>query len=134
MITPHHFGSRLAFGADEHLFITLCERGERDRAQDLSDPGMERPILEWTPSIAPSGLTFYSGSVFPAWKGNLFAGALKFEQIRRLEIYNGRISRQKILLESRIGRIRDIRQGPDGNLWLLTDEKNGGLYRIEPDF
>jgi glucose/arabinose dehydrogenase len=221
-----HFGSRLAFMDDGTLLITLGERGEQDRAQDLKDhagstirlhddgsvpednpfvgrmdavpeiytygnrnaqgmavqpgtglvwqhehgprggdeiniiepgknygwpvitygreysggsigigteaPGMEQPILHWTPSIAPSGMTFYSGSLFPAWRGNLFVGALVGRHLRRLVVEGTRVVHQEILLQDSLGRIRDVREGPDGALWLITDSRNGGLYRIEP--
>lgn len=227
----HHFGSRLLFGPSGHLFITLGDRGERSRAQDLDDhagsiirlhddgkvpadnpflpngnrttnarpeiysyghrnvqgvtldpktgtiwatehgpqggdelntiarganygwpeitygrnyfsgtrigEGVTRedvnpPAHQWTPSIAPSGLAFYSGRAFPAWQGNVFAGALKFQLIARLTVDNGRIVSEERLLEGEYGRIRDVRQGPDGFVYFLTDARNGVLARIEP--
>ncbi len=91
-------------------------------------PGMEQPAAYWVPSISPSGMTFYTGAAFPAWKGNLFVGALSGQQLRRLVLE----VRQEVLLADTLGRIRDVRQGPDGNLWLLTDEAPGALYRLEP--
>jgi glucose/arabinose dehydrogenase len=244
-----HFGSRLVFGADGMLYISTGERGERDRAQDLSDTagkvlriqpdgtvprdnpwagqgrsggrgngrepqkgtgsgtrignvapeiytlghrnvqgmalhpetgelwvhehgprggdeinvlkpganygwpvitygkeyfgglsigegtqkeGMEQPILQWTPSIAPSGMTFYTGSLFPRWKGNLFVGALAGQHLRRIVLRGKEVVEEEMLLHRKIGRIRDVRTGPDGYLYLLTDERNGGVYRLEP--
>ncbi len=222
-----HFGSRLAFAPDGTLLVSLGERGERDRAQSLLDPGgsvlrlradgsippdnpfvgrgdalpeiytyghrnpqglavqpgtgwiweaehgprggdevnllqpgrnygwpvitygreysggrvgagiteregMEQPVVYWVPSISPSGMTFYTGSAFPGWKGNLFVGALSGRQLRRLVLEGRRVVRQEALLQDALGRIRDVRQGPDGNLWLLTDEARGALYRLEP--
>ena len=94
--------------------------------------GMEPPLLHWTPSIAPSGMAFYTGSEFPRWRGNLFVGALAGQHLRRIVVRDGVVVEQEVLLERSLGRIRDVRQGPDGRLWLLTDERRGALYRIEP--
>ena len=95
-------------------------------------PGMEPPLLHWTPSIAPSGMAFYTGSEFPRWQGDLFVGALAGRHLRRVVLRGTEVVEQEVLLEGRIGRIRDVRQGPAGRLWLLTDERRGGLYRIDP--
>ena len=95
-------------------------------------PGMEDPILQWTPSIAPSGMTFYTGDKFPEWKGDLFVGALAMRHLRRLELDGQKITQQEELLKDRNERIRDVRQGPDGYLYILTDEDDGKLYRLEP--
>ena len=94
--------------------------------------GMEQPVLHWTPSIAPSGLAFYDADRFPAWRGNLFAGSLKNEMLVRVELEGDRPVRQERLLTSLGERIRDVRQGPDGFLYLLTDESRGRLLRLEP--
>ncbi len=94
--------------------------------------GMAQPVLQWTPSIAPSGMTFYDGNRFPNWRGNLFVGSLKFEYLVRLETEGERVVHLEKLIEGVIGRIRDVRQGPDGLIYLLTDESNGVLARIEP--
>ncbi|MCG8486657.1 MAG: PQQ-dependent sugar dehydrogenase [Chromatiales bacterium] len=223
----HHFGSRLVFDNQGYLFITLGDRGDKPRAQDLSDhagslirlhddgrvpqdnpfidnhnarpeiysyghrniqgaalhpssgslwihehgpqggdeinipqaglnygwpiitygvnyvigtkigegthkAGMEQPVHTWVPSIAPSGMTFYTGEQFPLWKDNLFVGSLKFQQLVRLEIENNKIRHEERLLTDKLGRIRDVRQGPDGLLYLLTDERNGKLVKIFP--
>ena len=221
-----HFGSRLAFGGDGKLYVTVGERGDSDRAQELDShngaavrlnddgtvpgdnpfvdtagamaetysyghrnpqgmarhpgtgaiwlhehgpkggdeinivraglnygwpvitygrsyagfpigegsekPGLAQPILHWTPSIAPSGMAFYTGDKFPAWRGNLFVGSLKFRHLVRLELDGERIVSQERLLENAFGRVRDVRQGPDGLLYLLTDEDDGALIRLEP--
>jgi glucose/arabinose dehydrogenase len=222
-----HFGSRLVFDNDGYLFITLGDRGDRPRAQDLGDhagsvirlhddgrvpddnpfvgvdgarpeiysyghrnvqgatlhpqtgelwthehgpqggdeinlprpginygwpvitygvnygigtkigegtrkPGMAQPLYYWDPSIAPSGMSFYFGDTFPGWRGNLFVGSLKFRQLVRLEIEDGRVAYEERMLTDRVGRIRDVRQGPDGLLYLLTDADNGALYRLQP--
>ena len=87
------------------------------------------PVKQWTPSIAPSGLAFYTGEVFPQWKGNLFVGALKFQLLERLVLEDGKVVRAERL---DIGsRVRDVRQGPDGHLWLL-DESDGRVLRLDP--
>ena len=221
-----HFGSRLAFDAEGHLFITVGERGQGDRAQDLGQDngkvirlypdgsvpednpfigvdgarpeifsyghrnpqglaihpqtgipwlhehgarggdevnvvrpganygwpvitygidysgapigegthkeGMAQPIHYWVPSIAPSGMAFYDGEAFPEWRGDLFVGALRSELLARLELDGEQVVAEERLLEGAIGRIRDVEVGPDGYLYLLTDESDGGLYRLEP--
>jgi len=222
-----HFGSRLLFDPDGHLLITLGERGDRPRAQDIGDhagsiirinddgsvpadnpfvasagakpeiytygnrnvqgialnpesgrvwahehgpqggdevnilaagrnygwpiitygrnygigtkigegthkDGMEQPRHYWTPSIAPSGMTLYTGDKFPAWRGNLFVGALKFRLVVRLEVRDDTIIHEERILEDVLGRIRDLRTGPDGYIYLLTDQGDGVLARLEP--
>jgi aldose sugar dehydrogenase len=222
-----HFGSRLVFDRDGHLFITLGERGDAERAQDPFDhagtlvrlhddgrvpddnpfvdgdggapevysfghrnaqgmalhpetgrvwlhehgprggdeinvprpglnygwpvithgvaysgltigegitehPDMESPIHHWTPSIAPSGMAFYRGDAFPEWQGDLFVGALAGQHLARLELDGEQVVAEERLLENTIGRIRDVRSGPDGLLYLLTDHADGSLYRLEP--
>lgn len=226
-----HFGSRLVFGADQHLYITLGDRGDMWRAQDLADhagsvirltdsgavpednpfvnqpnakpeiftygnrnvqgatqsvtpeadleriwmhehgprggdelnfvqkganygwprvtygidysgliisseqqaPGMTDPVYYWDPSIAPSGLMFYSGNEFPNWMGNLFVGALKFQLLVRLELDGDQVVHEERLLAGEFGRIRDVRQGPDGLIYLLTDATNGAIVRLEAE-
>jgi glucose/arabinose dehydrogenase len=225
--TGFHFGSRLVFDRDGYLFVTLGDRGDRDRSQDLGDhagsvirihddgrvpadnpfvgqagakpeiysyghrniqgaalnpadgrlwthehgpqggdeinlpepgvnygwpvitygvnygigtpigegtsgPGMAQPIYQWTPSIAPSGMAFYDGEAFPAWRGDLFVGALKFRLLVRLEIEGNRVVNEERMLQGELGRIRDVRQGPDGYLYLLTDADDGVLARLVP--
>lgn len=221
--SSHHFGSRLAFGRDGYLYVTLGERGEREQAQnpdqhlgkivrlrdDGSVPpdnpfvgragarpeiyslghrnvqgiaihprsgkvwthehgpqggdeinvlraganygwpvitygvnyftgsrigvgthqaGMEQPLYKWVPSIAPSGMAFYDGTLFPQWQGNLFVGSLKFQTLVRLTLDGERVTGEQRLL-SGIGRVRDVRQGPDGALYLIADDK---LLRLQP--
>lgn len=222
-----HFGSRLLFGPDGYLYITLGERGQRPQAQALSThpgsiirlhddgrvpadnpfvanitarpeiytygnrnvqgialqpgtdriwahehgpqggdevniieaginygwpvitygrnygigtkigegthrAGMAQPVHQWTPSIAPSGMAFYDGDKFPHWRGNLFAGSLKFGLLVRLTVEDERVVAEERLLSGKFGRIRDVRTGPDGYLYLLTDESDGRLLRLEP--
>lgn len=94
--------------------------------------GMEQPILYWVPSIAPAGMTFYTGDKYAGWQGNLIVSALKFQLIERIVLEGNKVVKQERLLKDQIGRIRDVQQGPDGYLYLLTDEDNGGLYKLEP--
>jgi glucose/arabinose dehydrogenase len=93
---------------------------------------MEQPVHYWDPSIAPSGLMFYTGDRFPGWRGNLFVGALGFELLARLELNGNRVAAEERLLQGFGDRIRDVRQGPDGLIYLLTDEENGRILRLEP--
>ncbi len=224
--TTRHYGSRIVFAADKSMFITLGERGDRQRAQDPMDhagsvihinrdgsipnnnpyigskneqpeiwsighrnpqgaaihpgtgelwivehgakggdelntpkpgknygwpkisygrhysglkigvgtkaPGMEQPFHYWDPSIAPSGLAFYKGKRFKNWKGNLFVGALKHQKLVRLVLKNNRVVREENLFKGKFGRIRDVRSGPHGAIWLLTDERDGKLLRLTP--
>jgi aldose sugar dehydrogenase len=88
------------------------------------------PLYYWDPSIAPSGAAFYDGNLFPAWKDNLFVGALRDRMIARVKITNGRASEEERLLENKFGRIRDVRVGPDGAIWFATDDSEGAIYRI----
>ena len=94
--------------------------------------GMAQPKYFWAPSIAPSGMTFYDGDVFPDWQGDLFIGALKDQLIARLELDGDTIIGEERLLEDELGRIRDVRTGPDGFIYILTDDADGGLYRLVP--
>ncbi|MET0015415.1 MAG: PQQ-dependent sugar dehydrogenase [Sedimenticola sp.] len=225
--TGYHFGSRLVFDRAGYLYITLGDRGERKRAQQLDDhagsvirlhddgrvpvdnpfvkrndarpeiysyghrnpqgailhpqsgrlwihehgpqggdeinvvapatnygwpvisygaeygigipvgegthkPGMAQPIYYWDPSIAPSGMMFYTGDRFPQWKDNLFVGSLKFQLLVRLEVEGEKVLHEERLLKGELGRIRDVRNGPDGYIYLLTDSPNGQLVRLEP--
>jgi glucose/arabinose dehydrogenase len=93
---------------------------------------MEPPVYHWTPSIAPSGMTFLRSDRYgQEWQNNLFVGALKFKYLARLQVQDGKIVREEKLLEG-LGRIRDVREGPDGLLYLLTDQRRGELIRLLP--
>ena len=226
MSGPHHFGSRLVFSNDGHLFISLGDRGKRELAQDPSNhagsmirilpngkipkdnpfvnkkgfnpkiysyghrnmqgaakhpttgviwahehgprggdelniirpgrnygwpkatygknysgttitknrtlPGIQSPVIHWTPSIAPCGMAFVTGPLFPKWNGDILVGALKHRKLVHLSIRGESVIQQEILLESLGERIRDVEIGPDGAIYLLTDDFNGRLLRLAP--
>lgn len=95
-------------------------------------PGMEDPVRVWVPSISPSGLAFYTGDRFPGWKGSAFTGALSDNALFRIELDGDRYVGEERLLVDQLPYIRDVRQGPDGLLYLVTHTDSGGLYRLEP--
>jgi aldose sugar dehydrogenase len=96
-------------------------------------PGLEQPVIYWTPSIAPSGLALYRGDKFPAWQGDLFVGALAFRHLRRVHLDpGGNVIDQEELLNDLHWRIRDVRSAPDGYLYVCTDESDGRVLRLEP--
>ncbi len=96
-------------------------------------PGMEQPLVDWTPSIAPAGMTLYRGALFPQWRDSLFVAALAEESVRRVPVDgSGNPGEQEILFQELERRMRDVRTGPDGALYLLTDESDGQLLRIVP--
>ena len=94
--------------------------------------GLEQPVYHWTPSIAVSSVLLYTGDLFPEWKGNLIAGALKYMQLQRLVLEDGKVVQHEVVADDIGERIRDVRQGPDGAVYLLTDEHNGRIVRVEP--
>jgi glucose/arabinose dehydrogenase len=94
--------------------------------------GMEQPVHYWDSSIAPSGMMIYSGKLWPAWQGDIFVGALKFKLISRLDRQGDSITGEERLFAESYGRVRDVREGPDGAIWFLTDETEGALYRVAP--
>ncbi len=94
--------------------------------------GMEQPVYYWDPSIATSGLAVYSGSLFPAWKGNILVGGLSGAQLSRLVVEGGQVVAEEKLLDGRGDRIRDVRQGPDGAVWLVVDDRDGQILRLSP--
>lgn len=101
-------------------------------SDETAAPGMEQPVVYWDPSIAPSGMAFYDGDLFPQWRGDLFVGALAGRHLRRLELDGDEVTGQEVLLRDLGARIRDVRSGPDGFLYLLTDSATGALLRLEP--
>jgi aldose sugar dehydrogenase len=92
--------------------------------------GMEQPIWHWVPSIAPSGMAFYAANSFPTWRGNLFIGALAGQALVRLELEGEKVRKEERLLQQLRERIRDVREGPDGALWLATDNSSGRILRL----
>ena len=95
-------------------------------------PGMKQPVTYWIPSIAPSGMAFYTGDRFPEWQNDIFIGALAQQHVRRVVLDGDEVTHQEELLRNELGRIRDVRTGPDGFLYVLTDAEEGALYRLEP--
>ncbi len=113
-------------------------RGRDYRTQEQyglarSHEDMVDPVYEIVPTHAPSGLALVTTDTFPMWEGDLLAGGLRSERIRRLAIEDGTVVHDEEIVHDVIGRIRDVREGPDGNIYVLTDEEDGGLYRIEPE-
>ena len=99
-----------------------------------SKDGLEQPLHYWVPSIAPSGMAFLTSDRYGAgWKGNLFVGSLKFGYLDRIELKDGRVVAEHKLLADGRARIRDVKQGPDGLLYVLTDESDGKLLRLRPN-
>ena len=104
--------------------------------------GMEQPFLHWTPTVAPSGMAFYTGTRFPDWQGSLLVGELKARRVERLVLSEGKgttgqgarvgVTRRQALFEDLNQRIRDVRQGPDGLIYLLTDAFPGAVLKVEP--
>jgi glucose/arabinose dehydrogenase len=95
---------------------------------------MEQPVKIWVPSIGISGMMFYTGDKFPQWRGNLFIGGMNGQQLSRLTLNDRRVANEETLVQQ-MGRIRDIRQGPDGFIYLVTDNREGAatpIYRLEP--
>jgi glucose/arabinose dehydrogenase len=105
---------------------TLVGSGKREA------PGMENPIYQWTPVIAPSGMAFYTGDSLPQWKGNLFVGGLRAEALVRLELDGAKVTHEERLLKELGMRIRDVAQGPDGAIYVVTDASDGQIIRISP--
>ena len=97
-----------------------------------SHPDMVDPVIDWTPSIAASGLAVLVDDHFSAWQGNLLAGGLRAEQIRRVVFEDGIPVHEEELIRGKVGRIRDVRIGPDGNIYIATDSADGAIYRISP--
>jgi aldose sugar dehydrogenase len=100
--------------------------------ESQSKAGMEQPVKYWVPSIAPSGMAFYSGRLRPGWTGNLFVGALAGQMLVRLEVDGDKVGKEERLLEGLRERIRDVREGPDGALYLATDSRQGRILRVTP--
>jgi aldose sugar dehydrogenase len=97
-----------------------------------SREGFVDPVYEFLPTHAPSGLAMVTADRFPRWQGNLLAGGLRAERIRRVVLEDGAVVHEEELLLGLVGRIRDVREGPDGNIYVLSDDADGALYRVEP--
>lgn len=106
--------------------------GEPIETAETQRPGYEQPVYYWDPVIAPSGAQWYTGDAFPAWRGDLFIGGLVARALVRLVVDNDRVVGEEHLLADRDQRIRDVRQGPDGTLYVVTDHDDGELWRIVP--
>jgi glucose/arabinose dehydrogenase len=101
-------------------------------SDNKSLPGMEDPVRVWVPSISPCGLCFYTGDRFPGWKGSVLTGALSNNALFRIELDGERWASEERLIVDQLPYIRDVRQGPDGLIYLVTHTDDGGLYRLEP--
>jgi glucose/arabinose dehydrogenase len=115
----------------------LVSYGEEYSGRPIPDAltaraGFEQPVYYWDPVIAPSGAQFYAGNAFPSWRGSLFTGGLKDRELVRLEMKDGRVTGEEHLLSERGQRIRDVRQGADGALYIVTDDRNGELWKLVP--
>ena len=115
----------ITFGKNYGIGTSIGEGTHRD---DVAPP-----VHQWTPSIAPSGMAFYDGDRFPGWRGSLLVGALKFRLLSRLELDGDRVVREERMLEDVLGRIRDVRVGPDGLVYVLNDHPNGVIARLSPE-
>jgi aldose sugar dehydrogenase len=100
--------------------------------EGTAKPGMEQPLYYWDPSIAPSGAAFYAGTLFPAWRGNLLVGGLAAQQLSRLVLDGEKVVAEERLLVDLGARIRDVRIGADGAVWILTDHADGQILRLVP--
>jgi glucose/arabinose dehydrogenase len=107
-------------------------RGAPIAGSSTNPAGFEQPVYYWDPVIAPSGAQWYTGDLFPTWRGSLFIGGMGSTRLVRLEVKDGRVTGEEHLLAERGQRIRDVRQGPDGALYLVTDSDNGELWKIVP--
>lgn len=115
--------------------VTFGENyGGGKMGEGTAKAGLEPPLHHWTPSIAPSGMAFVTSTRYgTAWQGSLMVGSLKFGTLHRLELADGKVLREEKLLQGNGERIRDVRQGPDGLLYLLTDSPQGRLLRLQPE-
>jgi aldose sugar dehydrogenase len=104
----------------------------RKIGEGTAKAGMEQPLTYWVPSIAPSGMAFLTSERYPGWKGSLFVGALKDEMLVRLQLDGDKVVKEERLLKGELGRIRDVRQGPDGWLYVMTDADEGRIVRLVP--
>ena len=106
--------------------------GQAFKGSVTAREGFEQPVYYWDPVIAPSGAQFYTGDAFPTWKGSLFIGGMGAMALVRLTLENDRVTGEEHLLTDRKQRVRDVRQGPDGALYIVTDQENGQLWKVAP--
>jgi aldose sugar dehydrogenase len=106
--------------------------GQEVQAAETTRPGYVDPVYYWDPVIAPSGMEIYSGDAFPEWQGSFFIGGLVTKSVVRLTVEGNRVRGEEHLLGDRGQRVRDVRQGPDGALYVVTDQSNGELWKITP--
>lgn len=125
ILKGRNYGWPIAAYGEEYLGFAI-------RGAKTQRPGTEQPVYYWDPVIAPSGAQFYTGDLFPQWRGNLFIGALRERRLVRLVLEQGRVTGEEHLLVERGRRVRDVRQGPDGALYVVTDESDGELWKIVP--
>ena len=123
---------RLLMVASDRLSAFDVVMGEPIPGNITAREGLEQPVYYWDPVIAPSGMQVYSGGAFPAWRGNIFIGGLASQRLVRLVIKDNRVTGEEHLLTDRRQRVRDVRQGPDGMLYVVTDESSGELWKISP--
>lgn len=109
------------------------DTGFHNHTEARSVEGMRDPVYEFLPTLAPSGLALVTSDKFPRWEGNLLAGGLRAERIRRLVIEDYQVVHDEEILTFELGRIRDVRQGPDGNIYVVTDNSPGAVYMVEPN-
>jgi aldose sugar dehydrogenase len=95
-------------------------------------PGMEQPFVQWTPSVAPAGMTQYTGKLFPQWRGDLLVSTLVEKSVRRVDLEGGKVVGQEVLFKEIGARLRDVRQGPEGAVYLLTDDDRGRVLKVVP--
>ena len=114
----------ITYGVSYGLGFKIGEGTEKE--------GMEQPVYYWSPSIATSSLLFYTGNKFPNWKGNAFVSSLRFGQLARLEMEGNKVIKEERLINGKVGRIREVQQGRDGYIYIITDETNGKLLRLKP--
>lgn len=122
-------------GANYGWPVITYGRDYDDRAigSGTARAGMEQPVYYWDPSIAVSGMAVYDGALFPDWNGDIFVSALKGQRVSRLLVRAGRVQEEEQIMGELKARIRDVREGPDGALYFLTDEDNGRLVRLTPN-
>ncbi len=122
-----NYGWPIATAGVDYSYARISPYSSHDE-----QPGLTGPVHGWTPSIAPSSMALYLGDAFPEWRGDLFVTALAGQALHRLDMENGAVAGEEVLLEARGERLRDVREGPDGLLYVLTDGAQGAILRLRP--